>query len=229
MSFAALPAIELSWAQPTPSGGDTFAYYSIYRRNTGTTPYTRIAILGSISSTSYFDYNVASRQSYDYEVSWTVNRSSTLIESVLATVTTSLTFSSVFIHDVTAPSTYYLEYKSMDFQPKQFNDIVYLPIWGRQRPTAYIGERQWHTFQFNSIKFPLNSADFASTWSTLTTLKGRQRTNGSMLCLRTGTAASGGGGDRLFFTIDELDRHDQLGFSEIMIYSATESHYSEGV
>jgi hypothetical protein len=95
--------IHLAVTNPTPSGSQpTVAYNDIYRRETGTTNWLRIATNVPNNGT-YDDYAVASGKQYDYKVT-AVGNNGTSSDS--AVVSSSITLAGVWLHDpLDAPGT----------------------------------------------------------------------------------------------------------------------------
>lgn len=184
MAFATLPALIVNWTQVTPAGGDTFSNYSVYRRNTGTTTWTRIATAANVATVAYNDFAVASGQSYDYTVTATYTRSGTSIESVKpAAVSNSVAFTSIFLHDPTQTSSY-LEFAGnvMDVQTVQSQMAVL--VWGRAAPTMYIGPGKSSHIKLTSV--PQVTRTNQALWNAIDVLIGRQYSNASVLLLRDG-------------------------------------------
>lgn len=224
MAFATLPGLAVSWTQPSLAGGDTFVNYYVYRRLTsvgGT--YTRIASVTPISQASYTDYNIVSGISYDYTVTIVVSRAAGTFESVQATaVANSVTFTSVFLHDVGAPSNY-AEVPTTALTVKQLSARTFIQSWGRNQPTAQIGLMDAAQIQITGKFTTLSDQTW---WAELLTLLGRERDHGAALCLRTGTTA-----DKWFCQLDPATnlQRDDVPRAYHDTVSLQETYYLESV
>lgn len=93
--------IAIAITNPTPAGAQpTITGNDLYRRETGTTTYVRIAT-GIVNNGTYNDYAVASGQSYDYYAQANGNNG-TSINSVSAS--RSISFAGIWLHSVLNPS-----------------------------------------------------------------------------------------------------------------------------
>ena len=227
MAYAPLPGLLVSWPLVTPVAPDTFVQYNVKRRAAGTTTWTRIATIPTLTVTRYTDYTPASGQNYEYAVTWTSNRGASggVFESAEGpAVAGSVTFPGSFLQDATpqsvnAANTYVqLRGNMRQNEPRQSPTIT--PVWGRAQPTIAFGSYRAAHYTYQLITH--DPADH-TLWQGLVLLQIQQQTTGAPLLLRTGDM-----GDRLFVILSKLTRADPpweyipaLEFEELYVSEAT--------
>lgn len=179
-----LPGIRVTWAQITPGAGETFLTYEIRRRIAGETAYTTIATISTVSTLTYDDYNVSAAVSYQYAVVWTASHSTGTLTSVVQSPpkTLRIDFDFVFVHDVRSPSIF-ARFDSWELTVEPVLDIQFEATWGRQAPTAFVGESFAHRISIRGLPQMRTRRDL---WATLVSIMERQSTAASVLCVRLG-------------------------------------------
>lgn len=221
MAFQTLPGLTLTWNDVTLAGGDSFQQWNVYRLRTAVdTTYTRIAVITSEATRTYTDYNVASGQSYTYEVTVTALRAGTPIESSAGTVTRSVTFAANFLHQVNNPANY-LEVKTNDIQTALTPDVTLRKLWGRKRPTAFVGEQLAATFKL--VTAEALDSDY-SAWNALVTLFKQQRDAGAVFCYRPRFNT-----ERWFVALVDVNPREDFVGTYAMTVDLAEVDYDEAV
>lgn len=184
MSFATLPGVQLSWTKPTIAAGSTFVRYNVYVDRQDGAGNIRIATISDYDTNTYTDYAGRSGVSYTYGASYVVNTAGTLLESVQATVSGSVTFAHTgpFIHYV-GDSSDYGEFPSSQFDASFGNqETQYLRARGRQTPTAFVGEAEGGTIRLTP---KLRNTSNMEMWTEVLDLIALQRTSSAVLCMRS--------------------------------------------
>lgn len=178
------PGIIVSWQEPALSGTETFLCYEVRRRQTGETTYAKLARVFDQSQLSYFDAQCSPSTTYDYAVVYYADDSSstqTVISAEQATPQrASIVFDWIYVHSLADPSLFLrISANAGTVTPGQ--DIGIDQTWGRQAPTAWIGEAL-----SSVISLPGMDALRASPrqWDTLRSLQSQQAQ--TVLCLRLG-------------------------------------------
>jgi hypothetical protein len=162
--------IHLAINNPTPIGSQpTVAYNDIYRRESGTSTWTRIATNVPNNGT-YDDYAVASGKQYDYKVT-AVGNNGTSSDSAVASA--SIMLSGVWLHDPINPAgtirNFRLHERNRTVQTNYAQTMMQFE--GRQLPVADIAGQMTQQVQV-TISCPSGSGDLDALYS----LIGRQST-----------------------------------------------------
>jgi fibronectin type 3 domain-containing protein len=162
--------IHLAINNPAPSGSQpTVAYNDIYRRETGTSTWTRIAT-NIPNNGVYDDYAVASGKQYDYKVT-AVGNNGTSSDSAVASK--SITLSGVWLHDPLDPAgtirNFRLQERNRTVQTNYAQTMMQFE--GRNLPVADIAGQMTQQVQV-TISCTSDSGDLAALYS----LIGRQST-----------------------------------------------------
>lgn len=188
--------IGLAITNPTPTGGQpTIAYNDVYRRNTGTTSWTRIAT-NIANNGTYNDYAVASGQSYDYKVT-AVGNNQTSADSSVSSKT--ITFNGLYIHDINnAPGTLLnLLYQTQAKTSTWTAAATPMKFAGRKRPVVEFGETD--EYMLESPNVTVMTSD--NQWNALESLIQSK----PLLCVRDGRG--------------------RVKFSTVLTYKATDVEY----
>lgn len=176
--------IQVAVANTAPSGSEpTVSYNDVWRRNTGTVEWTRVATQVPQNGT-FDDYAVASGQSYDYRATAYGNNGTSTNS---AHVTTSgVTLSGTWVHDVSNPVgtllnlPYYWNMTSMGGQTPNGEQwtptATQLQFAGRTDPIVEFGEAE--TYQVTKGAMTMELSD--GNWAKLSQMLRNQTT----LCLR---------------------------------------------
>ena len=179
-----LPGIRLAWTQWSPLGAETFVRYNVYRREPAvSSAWTRIAAPATVGVVTYTDYATRSRAVYEYAVTVTALLGGIELEGAKQSPPPvgRVEFDTAFLHDVAAAGSY-AQLPSHNVQVSLSQDIAFVPVWGRQQPTAQVGEQIARTATVTGL--PLRSTD--AQWADVTELVRRQRDSAALLCLRLG-------------------------------------------
>lgn len=191
-SWSSTPYIENdSTTAPVTAPG--IAYNDVYRRNTGTTAWTRIATQVNSSGT-YDDYAVASGQGYDYKITAIGNNGTQIDSQVVTNQSIDLSYTGTWIHDVSDPAGTILNLpyynNSMGSTDGTTpNGETYTPnaetiqVAGRTLPIVEFGEN--YTYSLNKGSVVCMTAD--GTWPILENLIRNTQTT---LCIRDGRGKS---------------------------------------
>lgn len=184
MTINTLPGLDISWSAVSPDFDETFIQYNIYRRETGTTPWTLLVVITDIETTSYTDYLTANGVSYDYYMTWNATIGQTTLESSpSSTVTDSVTFSGIgaFLHLYTDP-TNYTQFGDVRVSNTTEQNLTPINIWGNQKPTYHVGPMfQTKTTLSSVLKWGQDNDRLAA----LSTLQQAQSSHGSVVVFRS--------------------------------------------
>ena len=178
------PGIIVSWQAPALSGTETFLCYEIRRRKIGEATYIKLARVLDQAKLSYFDAACTPSTTYEYAVVYYADdtaSSQTVISSEQATPQrATVVFDWIYVHALDDP-TLFLRISSDGGTVTPGQDIAIDQTWGRQAPTAWVGEAL-------SVAISLPGLDALRAkprqWQTLRTLQERQ--SDTTLCLRFG-------------------------------------------
>lgn len=185
MSFDQLPGISVGWSATELAAG-AFLRYEVWRRVTGTTPWTKIARVNNASQLSYSDYSAIDSVLYDYGVTQVEDDSGDEMSSDMPTpAQTSVTLRSLFLHDVFAPG-YYVQMRADigQFTPSQ--DIQFVQPRNSDDPVAHVG----HALSQAQSWRVVHPVTDTSIWDALQVLQERQRDQKSTFLLRGATGLS---------------------------------------
>lgn len=217
----ALPGAYVTWTESAEPLED-FQRYILYRRELGDADWVARARITDRSITYFQDYRVGSGTTYEYAVTQVSDASGEEVESDFPTAaSTVVTITSFFIHDDAAPENY-VEVVAQGQRVTRKPDAQYLQVWGRQQPTAHVGQALSDGLQvslrgvWNATADSVNRA----TWDGVKALMERQRLYGSVFMARQGRDV------RAFCAIDSLDRTDEpMAFG--LTVSLTETYLDE--
>jgi len=182
------PHVRLTWDASTL--GSDFVEYSIYRRLSGETEWTRVAEITDKAIIGADDYLVNLGATYEYSVRQTQNLTGDLVESADSLVASaSMVFYGAVIHDVTDPASYVvLEYTpSSDLRwRRQQAQVLY---WGRTAPTVEFGPARYRVL---AISYALLSEDSAKLEALA-----KLQADRNILCYRDGR------GEKVYCNFDE--------------------------
>lgn len=220
MSFDALPHNYLTWTESAVSLS-YFLRYNIYRRESGTTAWVRLKVISDRALTFYQDYTAESDVLYEYAVTQVQSINGEEIESDFPTpVTVTLVLLNVFLHDVAAPEHYVqVKARALDVTPEQ--DIAYVIPWGRNKPTAHIGNKLTSVLSLDVYRDWETELD--DVWEELQNLQARQRENGAVICARQRLKV------RHFTQIESIERGHRVGQLTRITIRLREVNYDEEV
>lgn len=186
-SFTELPCNVITWDEVTPGVGETFQRYSVRRRvaGSGVAGWKRIAVVSEVDTTTFTDYCVQPGVGYEYAVTWTalVTGPAYLTSSVQDPPTPAIAnYDWLFIHVVGDPDSF-VRFDSWDADIALLQDVGTFQTWGRQRPTAIIGEVETRRAVVPAIDRWYKDRE---PWDDLRALVTKQRTNGAIFCARFG-------------------------------------------
>ncbi|MCL6454375.1 MAG: hypothetical protein K6T78_12255 [Alicyclobacillus sp.] len=182
--------VEITINNPTPSGTQpTVSYNDLYRRNSGTSSWTRIATQLPPSVT-YNDYATASGQAYDYKVTSYGSNGTQIDSTVVSTSGITLSTTGLWVHDVQDPEGTIINLRYYNAsnqttdgsvpQSRQWTPTATsLQFAGRNRPVIEFGEQE--TFSLTYAQIVMLATD--EQWPVLEQLI---RVNKSTLCFRDG-------------------------------------------
>lgn len=197
-----IPHNHAAWSQVTPGGGEVFQQYEVFRRKTGSTPWTRIGLVAAVATVTFDDYTVPFNVAYDYAITYNAASGGNILESALAATSATLTVSTVYIHVNGAAPTVYAHLSAMAFNKQRAQDIAYRRARGRQLDTPFVNEREAALLSLEVIPLALTAP---TVWTDLEALQTAQRPpTSAILCLRSGHFP----GETFFVTIDTLSRDD---------------------
>jgi len=184
-----LPGLQLRWTQPTPGASEAFIKYAIYRREPlpsatypNLTPWTHIQDIASIATTTWTDYEVRSGVTYQYRVFYVA---SVGIETRISDAVTNagqVKWDWLWLHQQEDP-TNQVCFFSFSADEDMEQDIDFKQAWGRQSPTARIGDtetRRWRVTGEPLVK--------RKRWDELVALISAQRTEDALVVARFGRA-----------------------------------------
>ncbi len=183
--------------------------------------WTRIAILSNdIEFLKHRDYCAASTTVWEYAVTATATTVTSTLESAKQSppVSTSMTFTSLFIHDVADP-TQFVEIVHQDVNVSEEVVMRALQVWSRQAPVYHIGEAQHATITVTATDA---FHDNRAMWDDLIKLLTRQRTNASIFCVRHR-------GERYFCQAPTAGRADTRPTLFREAVELPEAHFTEAV
>lgn len=178
------PSIRVIWTRPVPT--ETFLCYEVRRRKRGETTYVAVARIFTIATPWYLDASVQPGQEYEYVVVFYGDSGTpdTLLSAQQATpARATVRFDFIYIHEVGAPQTEYFRVDSQagSIEPKL--DIALAVTWGRQRPSAFVGEAFAYSLTLPGLdKLRKNPRQ----WSKFIRMFERQSTQTTTLCVRYG-------------------------------------------
>lgn len=153
--------INITSVNATPTGSQpTVNFNDIYRRNFGTTTWSRIATNIIINST-YSDYAVSSGQVYEYKLT-ALGTNGTMVDSL--TSTSSINLLGVWIHNITNPSGTIYQFmgdgngRDENWQP----EAVIMQFAGRSRAMIEFGEMETNEI---SVQLELDNTDYSNLQS----------------------------------------------------------------
>lgn len=173
---------------PAPSGSEpAVSYNDLYRRNSGTTAWTRIAT--ELAAGTYYDYAAASNQAYDYKVT-AIGANGTQTDSTIVSNVSVGQLRGLWVHDVNSPAGtvmnlqyYNASNQSADGsvpQSRQWTPAATsMQFAGRNRPVIEFGENDTFELSYKNIVMLATDAQ----WPILEDLI---RVNKSTLCFRDG-------------------------------------------
>lgn len=220
-----LPHLLVEWDPYAEA--DVFVQYNIYRREAGETTYTRIATETTEATTTYRDYKVASRTVYEYAVTVSATIGADTLESDKQDPPVNggpFCFEFIFLHDVPVPATNFAQVFSLDSSQRRQQDLNVRPVWGRQQPTAFVGEAEFAEFTINGLPQQhtgIQPGDIV--WDDLIALQTLQRTTGSVLCLRLGFS-----GELFFGTLVRVSRRNAQQ-TNVPAFEFVETFFDEAV
>lgn len=215
-----LPLVRLTWTQIVPAGGETFVRYVVQRKAAGEAAWTAVALITSVGTTAYVDYQAQPGVTYYYSVLWIASSGANmLISNAQANITAHLTFDFSWLHDVSDP-TKAVRLDALSMSEELVQSVVLQETWGRSAPSALIGEADFSRF---SISLSPHLLNIPTQWTMIRALLVRQRDYGSIFCLRLGAS-----NQRFFCTLSTVSRDYQLRSSEASI-DLTEVYYEEAV
>lgn len=212
-----LPHIEIRWTQAVLSG--TFDVYNVYRRLAGATDWVCIARIADVTTLVYRDYAVTSRETWEYAVTQTEVIGIDSLESAKPTpVRARVVFDWTYLHPVhDAPS--YVPFYTVDISEQVQQDIEYRAAWGRQQPTAFVGDADFSRLQL----LGLSDVHRGYVWERLRAAVSLQRTDAAVYCLRVGIDSR-----RWFVNVSIASRRLGQGSSDPTI-ELSEVFYDEAV
>lgn len=212
-----LPGLYVNW-DASVLGLDVWTSYAVYRRVVGEAEWIRIARIRDKSATSIADYTPAADVTYEYAVTQTKDDGEEIeSEKQDPAPSGTLTFRFVYIHDAGSPEVFVaLPAQSMNVDPYQ--DVVFLQPWGRQAPTAHVGEVEASVVRVTQVGAWDGDSGY---WTKLMALITRQRTTGAILVARQRR------GVRIFCTAVQPSRSDDLLFTASVELHQT--YYQEDV
>lgn len=217
-----VPSIRVSWTEVVPQGAEVFVRYSVWRREAGEadTDYVRIASITAIATTTFIDRCPIPYATHEYAVTWTaLDGADTLVSlkqdpPAFAQVQNDF----VYITEV-GNATNSLVYFSLSSSIGIEQDTRELALWGRQRPTMFVGEQEFRQLSLAGLP----ALHRGTLWDDLTTLVERQRTAGIVLCVQVGFA-----GLRFFMNATSTGRDNRQKQFEPRL-ELVEVHFEEGV
>jgi len=205
--------IAINIVNPTPTGSQpVVAYNDVYRRNSGTLSWQRIATQVPVNAT-YADYAAASGQAYDYKVTAIGNNSTQVDSTVVSTAGVTLTGPGKPGGANPADTVLNLSHntgQNDDWKPT----ATPMQFAGRTRPVVEFGEQESYTFNVD-----LYLANNAANWPALRDLIRSKPT----LCVRDSM------GTKVFGVILDLPKADTTWGDKTSSLSVTEIDYSETV
>lgn len=182
--------IQIAITNPAPIGSQpAVSYNDVYRRNTGTTTWTRIATNVANNGT-YTDYATASGQGYDYKATSYGNNGTQIDSNIVTNQSISLTYTGLWLHDVNNPSGTVMNLQYYNASNQSADGSVPLNrTWtpsatsmqfaGRNRPVIEFGEQDTFELAYQYVTMLLEDGQ----WPILEALI---RVNKSTLCFRDG-------------------------------------------
>jgi hypothetical protein len=214
-----LPGILVTWQQATLDPGGLFLQYNVYRRVSGTIPWTRIAILSDVTAHSYRDYAAVSRVLYDYAVTQSEVIGASVIESAVATpVHGEVGFNWAYLHAVADPSQFVPLY-SFSVLEQVNQEVVFRAAWGRTAPTAFVGDLDYSTHRIQGLP----DVHRGEIWPALRALLSLQPAAAAVFCLRVGVDAT-----RYFVNIKSAQRQGSQGLQDQTV-EFSQVNYDEAV
>lgn len=217
-----LPFVRLTWDEAeVTTPGASFIRYNIYRREAGQSEsdWVRIATITDVETISYEDYCIPPRTVCEYAVTQSESISGASIESDKPDPVTALVeFNWAYLHNVADPTEYVIFF-SLDGMEEITQDVQVRAAWGRQAPTAFIGEVDYSQWRVNGLPDVIRG----TVWGATRSIASLQRSEAAVYCFRPGIT-----GERYFVNITNLAR--RLGVLEgTPDIGLVEVHYDEAV
>lgn len=191
MSFAPLPAVQLTWDASLLSP-DVFLKYHVYRRPAGG-DYARVGIVSNLEAATFTDYAVPPGVVSEYAVTQVENQGGNEVESRFPElpVQAFVDFQSAFLHDVRNPSRY-LQIAPNALSETPSPGLRYKQSFARDLPVAHIGYGRGRTFSidFRAIWDRTGGARSDEAWRALMTLIDIQQSEKTTFLLRHGRGIS---------------------------------------
>jgi len=183
LSYPELPRIRVRWDQVVPGPGETFDHYDVVRREAGSSTWETIRIVNDITTTTIDDYNFRSYTSYEYGVIWTALDGADVLVSLPETPapTARVEFDWTFLHDVGNPANWVVFY-SLEGDEEREGDSSFDRLWGRTKPTQFVGEDDHVVVQINGLPDGYDG----DVWDNAEELFAAQRATGATICVRRG-------------------------------------------
>lgn len=182
--FAQLPCITVRWNQATITSGGTFVQYNVYRRLPPETAWTRIAVIASVSVTTYRDYAAAGHRTWEYAVTQVETIGIDTLESNFPSpVAGRVDFNWSYLHDVSDPTQFVPLYSFLIDENVQ-QDVQYHAAWGRTQPTAFVGDLDFSHLRISGLPDEF----LGEVWDTLREMLSLQPSSAAVFCLRVGVS-----------------------------------------
>lgn len=217
-----IPSIRVSWTEVVPQGAEVFVRYSVWRREAGEadTDYVRIASIVAIATTTFIDRCPIPYATHEYAVTWTATDGGDTLVSVKQDPPAFAQVQNDFVYITeVGNATNSLVYFSLSSSIGIEQDTRELALWGRQRPTMFVGEQEFRQLSLAGLP----ALHRGTLWDDLTTLVERQRTAGIVLCVQVGFA-----GLRFFMNATSAGRDNRQKQFEPRL-ELVEVHFEEGV